>query len=76
MKVTFASLSSMSETLSFIIDNELTNISITKLHPEAIPYLDWFIDTCQSSRCSVSISKQLLADHDILEHFSDRVLIH
>ena len=76
MKVTFTSLSSMSENLSIIRDNELNNIEIIKLHPDTIPYLDFIIDVCQSSGCSVSISKQLLADLDILEHFSDRVEIH
>ena len=76
MKVAFTSLSSMSENLKIIRANDLTNIKIIKLHPDAIPYLDCFIDDCQSFGCSVSINKQLLADLDILEHFSDRVQIH
>ena len=75
MNVIFTSLSSMTENLGIIGDNELNNIEITNLHPDTIPYLDFFIDVCQSSGCSVSINKQLLADLDILEHFSDRVEI-
>jgi len=75
MKAIFISLSTMSENLSNIRDNDLTNIRITNLHPDAIPYLDWFIDTCQDSGCTVSMSEQLLMDLDILEHFHDRVEI-
>ena len=73
MKATFITLSTMSENLSNIRDNDLTNIRITNIHPDAIPYLDWFIDTCQNSGCNVSMSEQLLMDHDILEHFCDTV---
>ena len=75
MNVIFTSLSSMTENLGIIGDNELNNIEITKIHPDTIPYLDWFIDLCQSIGYSVSMNKQLLADLDILEHFSDRVEI-
>ena len=76
MKVAFTSLSSMSENLEIIRDYDLHNIQIINLHTDAIPYLDFFIDACQSFDCRVSINKQLLEDFDILEHFSDRVHIH
>ena len=74
MKVAFISLSSMSEILGVIRDiNDLTNIEIIKLHQDAIPYLDCFIDACKSFGCSVSMNKELLEDFDIREHFNDVV---
>lgn len=73
MKLTFTSISSMAERLEIIRKNDLTGIKITQLHPDVIPYLDFFIDVCLSLGCNVSINKQLLEDLDILEHFSDRV---
>jgi len=59
-----------------IRDNDMTTIKIIHLHQDVIPYLDSFIDVCKSYCYSVSITKHLLADLDILDHFSDRVQIH
>lgn len=77
MKVDLISLSSISEVATIFMKNgSINTIEITSLHSDAIMYLDYFIDSCESIGCSVEINKQILIDHDIVEHFRDRLLIY
>ena len=58
------------------MNNNITNIELMGIEPDVIPSFDYFLDRCEKHNCNVQVSKDILVNHGILEHFRDRVHIH